>query len=193
MTAKRIMNVALRHFAQNGYEGASLADIAAEVGIKKPSIYNHFKDKDELFKAVYQDAATRELSFVEEYLKPNRSLSVVNQLYGFLIGYKERYEQEEITKFFLRMSFFPPVHLQQESMNWSMSYIDRITDLAKGFFQSAMQNGLIHSDVSIEDASGAFMAVLDSLFVEMLYGNHDRSMKRLESAWYVFWRGVRPT
>lgn len=193
MTAKKIMNVALRHFAQNGYEGASLADIAAEVGIKKPSIYNHFKDKDELFKAVYQDAATRELSFVEEYLKPNSSLSVMNQLYGFLIGYKERYEKEEITKFFLRMSFFPPVHLQQESMNWSMSYIDRITDLAKVFFQSAMQNGLIHSDVSIEDATGAYMAVLDSLFVEMLYGNHDRSMKRLESAWYVFWRGVRPT
>lgn len=191
MTSDKIMRVALRHFAQNGYEGASLADIAAEVGIKKPSIYNHFKGKDDLFMAVYQDVAKRELHFVESYLKPDSDLPLEQQLFGFLSGYKERYEMEEDTKFFLRMSFFPPVHLQQQSMNLSLSYIDHMADQAKELFKFAKDDGLIHADVTIEQATGAFMAVLDSIFVEMLYGDHDHLMRRLEAAWHVFWRGIR--
>lgn len=191
MTAQKIMSVALRHFARNGYEGASLADIAAEVGIKKPSIYNHFKGKDDLFMAVYQDAAKRELQFVEEYLKPDNYVPLEKQLFGFLSGYKERYEEQEDTKFFLRMSFFPPLHLQQQSMKLSLSYIDHMADQAKVLFQSGKQDGLINADVSIDQATGAYMAVLDSLFVEMLYGDHDHLMKRLEASWHVFWRGIR--
>ncbi|AOZ90790.1 TetR/AcrR family transcriptional regulator [Paenibacillus crassostreae] len=191
MTSQKIMSVALRHFARNGYEGASLADIATEVGIKKPSIYNHFKGKDDLFMAVYQDVAKRELHFVEAYLKPDRHVQLEQQLFGFLSGYKERYEKEEDTKFFLRMSFFPPVHLQQQSLKMSLFYIDQMADQAKVLFQSAKQEGLIHADVTIEQATGAYMAVLDSLVVEMLYGDHDHLMKRLEVTWHVFWRGVR--
>ncbi|MCR2802296.1 TetR/AcrR family transcriptional regulator [Paenibacillus soyae] len=191
MTGQKIMKVALCHFARNGFEGASLADIAAEVGIRKPSIYNHFKGKDELFMAVYKDAATRELRFVEEFLKPSRGSSLEEQLFGFLVGYKERYEKDEDTKFFLRMSFFPPVHLQQESMTLSLFYIDKMAEVAKALFLSAKEDGFIHADVSVEHATGAYMAVLDSIFVEMLYGDQDHLLRRLEAAWHVFWRGVR--
>ncbi|MBB3112420.1 AcrR family transcriptional regulator [Paenibacillus phyllosphaerae] len=192
MTADKIMEIALRHFARHGYEGASLADISAEVGIKKPSIYNHFKGKDELFLAVYRDAAARELRYVEDDLNPeDRSSSLKDRLYGFLIGYKERYEREENTKFFLRMSFFPPAHLLQETMSMANDSIDRIAAAVTEVFRPAADDGLIHPDVTVEHATGAYMAVLDSVFVEMLYGDHERTMMRLEAAWQVYWRGVK--
>lgn len=191
MTAKKIMETALHHFAQNGYEGASLRDISAEVGIKKPSIYNHFKGKDELFMAVYQDVAAKELSFAEAYLTPDSKSIFKTQLYDFLIQYMERYESEEETKFFLRMSFFPPTHLRMESMKLSMGYIDKMTDLAKILFTSAANRGSIRLSVSIEQATGAYMAILDSVFVEMLYGDKKRARKRLEASWHVFWQGIR--
>ncbi len=191
MTANKIMEVALRHFARSGFEGASLADISAEVGIKKPSIYNHFKGKDELFLAVYRLVAARELSFVEEYLKRANRDSLDKQLYDFLLGYKERYEREDDTKLFLRTSFFPPAHLKHDIVKGGSLHIDKMAELVKPVFRSAADRSLLHPDITAEQAVGAFMAVLDGLFVEMLYGDEERAIQRLGASWHVFWRGVK--
>ena len=51
-TKQEIAKTALRLFLQNGYEGTSLNQIASQVGITKPAIYHHFKNKDELFHEV---------------------------------------------------------------------------------------------------------------------------------------------
>ena len=40
-TAERILNAAEELFAENGYAGTTLRDIAARAEIRNPSIYNH--------------------------------------------------------------------------------------------------------------------------------------------------------
>ena len=51
-TKETIVKTTLELFLQNGYEKTSMNDIAREVGITKPAIYHHFKNKDELFHEV---------------------------------------------------------------------------------------------------------------------------------------------
>lgn len=46
---EQILKVAGKHFAENGYQGASLKDIAAEAGVAGSLINYHFKDKAGLF------------------------------------------------------------------------------------------------------------------------------------------------
>lgn len=55
-----IIEVAMRHFAEHGYRGARVEDIAAEVGVAKGTVFLHFGNKEGLFLAVYQ-RAVREL------------------------------------------------------------------------------------------------------------------------------------
>jgi len=191
MTSDKIREVALKHFTRSGYEGASLADISAEVGIKKQSIYAHYAGKDELFLAVFRDAAAREMLFVEEYLKRTDLTTLESKLYGYLVEYSKRYEHEDDTKFFLRMAFFPPGHLQREIMDYCNDHIDRTEMLLEPLFRAAVSAGETHPDVSVERAAAAFTAVLDGMFVEMLYGGMDRSLKRLDASWHVYWRGVK--
>lgn len=56
--AKRaqIVEVAIRHFAERGYSAARVEDIAAQLGIAKGSVFQHFKSKDGLFFEAYKKA-----------------------------------------------------------------------------------------------------------------------------------------
>ncbi len=56
--AKRelIVETAMRVFAEQGYEGAKIEDIAARLGIAKGSIFQHFGSKAGLFFAAYRRA-----------------------------------------------------------------------------------------------------------------------------------------
>jgi TetR/AcrR family transcriptional regulator len=52
----RIIDTAMRHFAEQGYHAARVGDIAAELGIAKGSVFQHFGSKDGLFFEVYKKA-----------------------------------------------------------------------------------------------------------------------------------------
>lgn len=51
-TRERILDAALTSFAEKGYEGTNLLDIAESVGIVKSAIYRHFSGKEELWNAL---------------------------------------------------------------------------------------------------------------------------------------------
>lgn len=53
-TRDEILDVAYEAFAEKGYRGTSLADVANRIGVTRPALYYHFKSKEDLFKAVYE-------------------------------------------------------------------------------------------------------------------------------------------
>lgn len=197
MTAGRIKEAALAQFAQSGFDGASLAQIAQEVGIKKPSIYAHFKGKDDLFLAVFSDVINDEMEFIRRYFtgkqqKSDEEQSLKERLYHFLEAYVHRYEHDVKTKFFLRMTFFPPGHLYETVMVLVYDYLDRFEELLLSVFSKAVEEKQV-VDVDARFAAIAFMGVLDAVLVELLYGGPDRFARRLQASWAIFWRGLECT
>ncbi|HEY1330290.1 MAG TPA: TetR/AcrR family transcriptional regulator [Actinomycetota bacterium] len=53
---ERIVECAMRHFAEAGYQAARVEDIAGELGIAKGSVFQHFGSKQGLFLAAYRRA-----------------------------------------------------------------------------------------------------------------------------------------
>jgi AcrR family transcriptional regulator len=190
MTSNRIKQVALNHFTIKGYEGTSMAQIADDVGIKKQSIYTHFKGKDELFLQVCRDVSAEEINFVVDFIESNKNRPIERFLFDFIVRYKERYEKNDYTKFWLRISFFPPAHLYEQVMKFVYEYFDRFEELIVPIFEKGMNEGEIDSSIGVSRATTAFLGVLDGIFVEMLYGGPERLLKRLDASWYVLWRGL---
>lgn len=58
-TRKKILDQALELFAARGYDAVSVGEIAEAVGIKAPSLYNHFPSKQAIFDALVASTAAR--------------------------------------------------------------------------------------------------------------------------------------
>ncbi len=79
-TAERILDAAEALFAERGYAGATLRDVAAEVGLRTPSLYNHFPSKESLYAAVLERGISPVLDVLTEVVETrNRSDRDVRQ------------------------------------------------------------------------------------------------------------------
>ena len=56
-----ILDVAKRLFSQNGFDGVSMDQIAAEAGVSKLTVYSHFGDKESLFSSAIRAKCEEQL------------------------------------------------------------------------------------------------------------------------------------
>ena len=93
-TKETILLKALNLFSVNGYEGVSIRDIAAAVGIKESSIYNHYTNKQAIFDSIIEEMST-------QYAEAIRTIGVPwDNLYNNAILYESMTETHllEISK-----------------------------------------------------------------------------------------------
>jgi AcrR family transcriptional regulator len=58
-TREKILHEALTLFSVKGYDPVSVRDIAYAVGIKESSLYNHFKNKQDIFDSILEEYSGR--------------------------------------------------------------------------------------------------------------------------------------
>ncbi len=188
MTANEIRKKSLILFVEKGYEGTSLADIGEAVGIKKQSVYSHFKSKDDIFLQVMKQVIQEEISFLNDFFNSHKSDQLYLTLYQFVSQFKERYlsEKEMNPKFMLKMMFIPPNHLQQTTITSFWSYFCKMEELLKEIFEEHKDE----LDVSPEEALISFLNFIDGLLVELIYVNVEKFEQRLKVSWKIYWKGI---
>ncbi len=69
-TKERILKTALELFAQSGYMGTSMNDIAARLGITKAALYKHYSGKQEILDSIVEQMKKTDYERAEEYEMP---------------------------------------------------------------------------------------------------------------------------
>lgn len=189
MTANRIKSVALSHFARYGYEGTSLANIAQDVGIKKPSIYAHFKGKEELYFICLEEALQKDLQFFKQYVTNPENTPFGDFLFRLLKDYGHRFQEGIETMFWLRTSFFPPDAFREQIVEKANAYIENIGQLLIPIFEQAKEKKEL-CNIEVSEAVAAYLCLIDGLMVEFLFAGVQPFENRLHASWKVFWRGL---
>jgi AcrR family transcriptional regulator len=68
-----ILEAAARLFARRGLNGATMADIAAEADLSAGALYRYFSSKDDLMRAVFDEAVIRNQQMFQEALEHSGS------------------------------------------------------------------------------------------------------------------------
>lgn len=81
-TKERILDEALKLFAQSGYMGTSMNDIAARLGVTKAALYKHYQSKQEILDSIVDQMNEMDRERVKQYEMPEGKMEDV------IAGYK---------------------------------------------------------------------------------------------------------
>lgn len=80
-TKERILETALELFAQSGYLGTSMSDIAARLGITKAALYKHYAGKQEILDRIVQRMNELDAARAAAYEMPGAAPEGFSQAY----------------------------------------------------------------------------------------------------------------
>jgi len=93
---KKILEGALLVFAEKGYHKTKMVDVAHKVGIGKATIYEYFRNKEELFFSLIELLETRLLHFIEDAARSTEDVEsrlkrVINSLFEVYIRWENAF------------------------------------------------------------------------------------------------------
>lgn len=191
MTAKRILTVALKHFSEKGYDGTSLAEIAGEVGIKKPSIYAHYSSKYDLFLSVVEEVAEDYRNYRHRLISDTQSLAFEQRLFTIFESTITYFIQDRIKMaFWVRMWMFPPADAHDIILapwkNLNLNFVEVITAI----FEQGIAQGAIRSGEA-RDMAHTYLCLLDGFLTRVIICEDDNYSKLLPQIWNCFWAGAK--
>lgn len=91
MTDKKahILNMAMELFAEKGYEGSSIRDLAARAGVNVAMVNYYFGSKEKLFESLVEQKASYTRGVLDEIVK-NTSLSYIGKIDAIIDTYVSR-------------------------------------------------------------------------------------------------------
>lgn len=95
-TRRRLLDIAVRRFAADGFRRTSVSDIAREAGLTPAAAYAYFAGKDGLFEAAIDADAGALIDAAREAGAPGRSAR--ERLFLFVAGLRERVDDHPLAR-----------------------------------------------------------------------------------------------
>ena len=76
-TKEKILEEALKLFAQSGYKGTSMNEIAAKIGVSKAALYKHYSSKQEILDSIVERMNQMDEERAKEYEMPGGNMEKV--------------------------------------------------------------------------------------------------------------------
>ena len=178
-TKDRILDSALTLFAERGYDGVGVDLIAEKAGLKGPSIYKHFKGKEEILDTLIGNVENYyEINFGSE-MHPGRIPASVDELIDISlkrIQFTLHDEAIRKTRRILTMEQFRSERIARLATRYNL---ENIQGMYQKILQGMMEAGIIRSGDSAMLAL-SFVAPI-TLLIQMCDREPEREQEIMES------------
>ena len=154
-TNQKILSAALELFSTCGYDAVSVGQIAKAVGIKAPSLYNHFASKRAIFDALFDETAAKYDKATDavsvHVSESDRDVAVFTEISEDALAEKVRsifaYSlHDETVARFRRMMTIEQFRNPELAQLYTKRYIDRMVDYHAGIFKGLISAGRIRNE-----------------------------------------------
>ena len=190
-TRDRFFEVAAELFAERGYSGTSMADIARRVGVRKPSLYNYCSSKEELF-----------MKLLEGSIEAWRGASDPALLGAGTCRERLRRHFQDTVDFAAKSPHAVAIcrlavsqvtgelgeRARELLLRYRLAYRERLDAI----FAAARDAGEVR-EVPPEVMTLAWLTFLDGFLTRQIFSLGDRGQahrRHLEEIWQLFWRGL---
>lgn len=151
----RIINSAIKLFAENGYNGTSTARIAAEAGVSQGIIFHYFTSKEGLFWTMLQDKAGIYEKRLQAAIKDETD--ALKKIETALLGFARLIREEE--------GFYEVVIKQIRGSGLNLENMGKygvlqFPELLSGLLREAMEQGSVR-EIDPEIAATSFFGMID--------------------------------
>ena len=191
MTREKIKAAALELFAQHGFAGTTLNQIAEKVGIKAPSLFSHFKGKEELFLTIFQEVNQQIVEHVRLLVSGQEEGTVAKRLELIFRRNCQFYmENEARTRFLKQTMVTPPPFGKEAILNDFFEAEQQLSATLTELFCQGVAEGVL-SDFPVERFLAAYYCMTDGVLMQINIYEPGQMEERIGHIWEHFWRGVK--
>jgi len=175
-TRARLSEHAARLFAERGYHGTSINDLAGALGIQKASVYSHIKGKEDLLAEIALAGAVAFHEALDEVPEDVPAAERLRLALRAHLGVVDR--QLDVATVWLQEWRFLSGPARDEFVSERRRYERRIRRL----FEAAVQAGDLRADLDIRHATLAFLSLGNWAYTWM---THSTDVSRVADAFWV--------
>jgi AcrR family transcriptional regulator len=171
-------------FAERGYHGTSIGDLAAALGIQKASIYSHIQGKEDLLAEIAlagAEAFHAALDEVPDEAKPDERLRLALRAHFGVVA-----RQLDVATVWLQEWRYLTGAPRERFLADRHDYERRIQQL----FEDAIAAGALRKDLDVRHAVLVFLSVGNWAYTWMTAGT--RAEQQADAFWSLLLRGLEP-
>ena len=177
-TRDRILDSALTLFSEKGYDGVGVDLIAENAGIKGPSLYKHFRGKEDILDVLIEKVESYYEASFGSVNNPGKMPSSMDELITLSLKRIEFTLHDPMIKKVRRMLTMEQFRSNRIALLTTKYNIDSVQKLYQRIFQTMMDNGIMRQgDPAL--LSMAFAAPV-SLLIQMCDREPEREQEAME-------------
>ena len=152
-TKEKILNEALNLFAEKGYDAVYVGDIADAVGIKAPSLYKHYKSKQDIFDSCVEVFSKRMEQVRTDLRLPDTANSEVNyqtanmdMITSIAVNLFMFYLQDDVASKFRKMLMIERYHNPQLNELFEELFINGAVEHEEKIFSDLIKAKIIKNE-----------------------------------------------
>lgn len=172
-TKTKILLASIKFFLKKGYDSTSISDISSAVGIKKSSIYYHFKNKEAIFihaiKYLIQEFDQTVSKSIDNL---DSSKNMLWNIYLSLIEFNKQYLEEESNTMNILYLFYIAKNKFPEQLGYDIhNYYKNLFDTVNFIVRLGQQRGEIKKDFSHRLLTYKIVSWLEGIHVFSFFYN----------------------